>query len=107
MADIWTADQVASLKAYQVCGYWHPFTCGHGHNLVATPDGWICPPCAKAGREYSQQWAHGFMLDWSWRENVPTGPFSARTAEVTPTEPWQGVPVVFESDGRECDPDQR
>lgn len=30
--------------------------------LVATPDGWTCPTC-----DYTQGWAHEFMLDWSWQ----------------------------------------
>lgn len=48
----------------------HPFTCGGTtgdgrdcrHDLVATEDGWVCPACA-----YTQNWAHDFMADFSWK----------------------------------------
>lgn len=73
----WTADQVASLNAYQACGYRHPFTydvyqhtvMGQGFgavekvDLIATPAGWV----AKEGGPVVQDWAHEFMTDWSWR----------------------------------------
>jgi hypothetical protein len=65
----WSEDQVASLNAFQTSGF-HPFTCGpSSHPLVATPEGWIC-----AFDAYTQDWAHTFMLDWSWRDLVPTRP---------------------------------
>lgn len=71
-----TDDQVNSLNAYQVAGVMHPFTCGNRSErshvwrdgdgdlglLMATPAGWTCPQC-----DYTQDWAHGFMADWSWR----------------------------------------
>ena len=69
-AATFTDDQVASLNAFQEAGNFHPFTCGNpkcrresGGELVATREGWHCPSC-----DYRQDWAHGFMLDWSWRE---------------------------------------
>lgn len=65
----WTADQVSSLNAFQESGIMHPFTCGGDPCrgvLVATPDGWTCPEC----RVYTQNWAHQFMADWSWRAGM-------------------------------------
>ena len=38
--------------------------------LIATPDGWICPSC-----DYTQDWAHGFMADGSWRAVAESNPF--------------------------------
>lgn len=66
MEEIFTADQVASLNAYQTCGRWHPFTCGNGCDagLVASTEDWTCP----GGCGYTQDWALRFMLDWSWKE---------------------------------------
>lgn len=68
----WTDDEVAALNGYQVVGVMHPFTCGRdGHaatpenptggspDLVATNAGWVCPDPAC---EYTQNWAHEFML---------------------------------------------
>lgn len=57
-------DQVNSLNEYQADGFMHPFTCGNNSNhgvLVATRIGWYCTDC-----DYTQNWAHGFMADWSW-----------------------------------------
>jgi hypothetical protein len=68
-----SADTIAKLNAWQQSGMFHPFTCGgdrsdaahqayakeHGGDLgqlVATPNGWICPVCG-----YKQNWAHSFM----------------------------------------------
>ena len=59
----WTADQVASLNAYQRAGVMHPFT-NEGEDLVATKDGWVMP---NDPVEVVQDWAHLFMADWSWR----------------------------------------
>jgi len=60
-----TDDQVDSLNAFQAFGASHPFTCG-GDNcrevLRATSDGWVCPKCG-----HRQDWAHSFMVDWSWK----------------------------------------
>lgn len=70
-----TAEQVEALNTYQNAGLFHPFTCGndrtdeahiayqaeHGGDfgqLVATPDGWVCPVC-----DYRQDWANPFMAD--------------------------------------------
>jgi len=66
-----SAEQVASLNAYQASGAFHEFTCGNdlcpgvdGEHavLVAQEDGWRCPACP-----YTQGWAHEFMADGSWR----------------------------------------
>jgi hypothetical protein len=70
---VFTDDEVESLNAYQHSGAFHPFTCGSGNRtdahhldgeglLVATNDGWHCPYC-----DYTQDWAHQFMKDGSWR----------------------------------------
>lgn len=66
---IFTEDQVESLNAYQACGQWHPFTCGNhcGATLIATTDGWICPT---EGCGYTQDWAHSFMADGSWKRSL-------------------------------------
>lgn len=75
---LWTPDQVASLNAYQECGFLHPFThhCPeHGKvDLLAMEDGWNCPLCAVRSDKVSgpvQTWCHGFMADWSWRGMDP------------------------------------
>jgi hypothetical protein len=70
----WTAEQVKVLNDFQSLRRIHPFTCGSGNRrdeahrayqaehggdfgqLIATPDGWICPAC-----DYKQNWAHSFM----------------------------------------------
>lgn len=54
----WTTEQVEALNEWQQLGRVHPFTCPNSHPLVATPDGWVCIPCA-----YMQDWAHDFMCD--------------------------------------------
>ncbi len=68
----WTPDQVASLNAYQQSGVMHPFTCGDtecrrvcSEPLAARGDGWYCMRCG-----YTQDWAHAWMADWSWRAPV-------------------------------------
>lgn len=59
---MWTQDQVDSLNAFQRAGVMHPFTCGICRgDLVARQEGWYCP-----NDTYTQDWAHGFMMDWSW-----------------------------------------
>jgi len=74
---LWTQEQIDALNAWQNSGRVHPFTCGnnrgdaahkayaeeHGGDwgqLVATPEGWICPV---PGCGYTQKWAHAFMAD--------------------------------------------
>jgi hypothetical protein len=62
----WTEDEVKSLNDYQVSGVMHPFTCGTkdcGGLLLARQDGWHCPDC-----DYTQDWAHEWMTDGSWRQ---------------------------------------
>jgi ribosomal protein S27AE len=69
----WAAGQVASLNAYQKESRLHPFTCGESDcragafpeqaALVAHEDGWRCPRC-----QYTQNWAHTWMADESWRQ---------------------------------------
>jgi hypothetical protein len=60
----WTIDQVHALNAYQRLGYVHEFTCPNNHGdkhsrvLRATPHGWKC-----AGCDYTQDWAHDWMVD--------------------------------------------
>lgn len=59
----WTADQVASLDAYQRDGRWHEYTCGDcGRTLVPTAAGWTC-----TADDYTQRWAHEFTTNWRWR----------------------------------------
>ena len=64
----WTPDQVVALNAFQRRREFHPFTCpnrGPWHAeinspddvLVATVRGWVCPFC-----DYTQEWAHSFMV---------------------------------------------
>jgi hypothetical protein len=69
-----TADQVASMNAYQKSGSGHPFTCGNDNCpgagdgeriLVADTYAWHCPRCS-----YLQTWAHRFMGDWSWKMHL-------------------------------------
>jgi hypothetical protein len=64
---IFTEDQVASINAYQNCGMWHPFTCRCGSGaLIATVDGLVCSKACG----YTQDWVHGFMADWTWKEQL-------------------------------------
>ena len=59
-------EEVESLNDFQMSGVMHPFTCGKSHpeprTLLATTRGWVCPVC-----DYTQDWAHDFMKDGSWR----------------------------------------
>lgn len=57
----WSADQVASLNAFQRSGIMHPFTYRQ-YELVATERGWALP----GGEIIVQDWAHSQMADWSW-----------------------------------------
>jgi len=70
---VFTDDQVASLNAFQTSGMWHPFTCVNDHpgdrDLVATAQGWVCPGCS-----YTQNWAHQWMGDWSWKTQLADNP---------------------------------
>lgn len=63
----WNADQVASLNAFQTCGHYHPFTCTCREPLVAREDGWHCPQDCQGENVVVQQWAHAFMMNWSWQ----------------------------------------
>lgn len=71
----WSAEQVASLNAYQQNPGTHPFTgerdAGGGETvLVATRAGWV----EREGGPVVQTWAHQCMTDWSWRpERTTTG----------------------------------
>lgn len=70
---VFNQDQIESLNAYQKSGVFHPFTCGGEgcrETLTATPDGWICPKC-----DYTQKWAHKWMMDGSWKAMDPFGRF--------------------------------
>jgi hypothetical protein len=109
----WTADQVASLNAYQRSGVFHEYTCPNMHPvrcpdrqcrdstwdhecqegteshgvLVATPSGWHCPK----GCGFTQDWAHDRTADWSWGSGLICGachqPYRDRDAEMTVTVP--------------------
>jgi hypothetical protein len=61
-----TQDQINSFNEYQGAGFMHPFTCPEAHlegrDLVAREDGLHCPHC-----DYTQDWAHPWMLDWEWK----------------------------------------
>lgn len=67
----WSEEQVRNLNEFQEANYVHPFTCARrtetlhrvrpGRDmgqLIATPDGWICPDC-----DYTQDWALDSMAD--------------------------------------------
>ena len=74
-----TPDQVASLNAYQQSETFHPFTCGRDECREANPDASLAPAedgwhCTVRGCRYRQDWAHGFMADWTWRTHVPVAP---------------------------------
>ena len=69
-----TPEQIESFNDYQICGMFHPFTCPVSHDngsrdLVATETTLKCPTC-----DYTQDWAHGYMLDGSWRIYLSTSP---------------------------------
>lgn len=58
----WDAATVDALNAYQTAGVGHPFTCPvcpDSPALFAMSDGWLCdrPTC-----DYTQTWAHAFMI---------------------------------------------
>lgn len=73
----WTSEQVACLEQFQIVGNMHPFTCGADRHalpprLVPSHSGWYCPD---PNCDYTQDWAHAFMLDPStW----PRSPFGER-----------------------------
>lgn len=57
-----TTEQADALNRYQKAGRMHPFTCPREHPsqavlLAVHGAGWVC------GCGYTQDWAHGFMLD--------------------------------------------
>lgn len=65
----WSPEQVKNLNDFQTEGHMHPFTCGSPDcraDLVATANGWTCP----SGCGYTQNWAHDFMVDGSWRKGA-------------------------------------
>lgn len=61
-----TDDQVASLKEFQRCGYWHPFTCCDRQTMEPTLDGMQCPKCGRL-----QRLVYEFMADWGWKRAGP------------------------------------
>jgi hypothetical protein len=62
----WSDEVINSLNAFQIYGTMHEYTCKNGHGLlVATTNGWACSKC-----DYTQDWAHSWTADWSWREPV-------------------------------------
>jgi len=71
----WTEEQVANLCEWQRGGFVHPFTCPE-HGGIAVPDGasdvhwfevlllptrtgWVC---SDRSCDYTQSWAHGYMV---------------------------------------------
>jgi hypothetical protein len=70
-----TSEQAECLNRYQRSGEMHPFTCGgnrsdkdhldHEGILVAVESGWICPFC-----DYTQDWAHDFMVSQHARRTI-------------------------------------
>lgn len=70
---VFTPEQVKSINEFQQAGVMHPFTCGDDDcrarhvdsELVADTSGLKCPHCG-----YTQDWAHGFMADGSWKEQA-------------------------------------
>ena len=81
--NVWTPEQVKNLEEYQRSGAMHPFTCANRGKLdqphfdngidlgVLTPTirGWICQCC-----DYTQNWAHDFMLNGEAVKNSPFNP---------------------------------
>lgn len=61
----WTLDQVESLKGFQSCGFYHPFTWGSNTPLTPTTQGWVRDPDG----QLVQNWALDYMLDWSWQNH--------------------------------------
>jgi hypothetical protein len=84
--EIWTPTQVANLHAWQRSPMSHPFTCPNRSDhpdvdndsdmLIPTVRGWICQFC-----DYTQDWAHDFMLSG----RIPQNPFEER-ASATPSD---------------------
>jgi hypothetical protein len=84
--EIWTPTQVANLHAWQRSPMSHPFTCPNRSDhpdvdndsdmLIPTVRGWICQFC-----DYTQDWAHDFMLSG----RTPQNPFEER-ASATPSD---------------------
>lgn len=56
-----TSEQVESINAFQKCDSVHPFTCGHGHTLVASKEHLTCPECP----DYKQYWVWSIMAEWN------------------------------------------
>jgi len=65
----WTQKIVDHLNAWQSSGLFHPYTCDSGHDLVATPDGWIC---SKVGCSYTQDWAYELVSMDQFEEHQNT-----------------------------------
>lgn len=77
MTQVFTAEQVLSLNAYQEAGHTHPFTCPREHRVMrgevfeepvclrATTGGLVCwwPRC-----DFEQLWAFEYQKDWSWMD---------------------------------------
>lgn len=69
----WDEETLKNLNDFQQSGFMHPFTCSIDSNhglgyLWATPRGWVCTDLTLKC-EYTQNWAHTFMADGSWREH--------------------------------------
>lgn len=90
--EVFTADEVTNLNAFQNAGVMHPFTCGTEecrHDLVATTRGWICPYC-----DYTQDWAHDFMKDGSAVKNNPLAALKSQSSGWMIPEGFALVPLV-------------
>lgn len=77
--EVFSDQQVKNLNLYQQSGVFHPFTCGNDSCrdiLIAKTSGWVCPSC-----DYTQNWAHEFMLNFSVEKLVETSPFHAALVE--------------------------
>ncbi len=59
-----SADQIASLTAYQSAGLFEPYRCerGDGSVMEVHAHGLVCPVCNS-----HQKWAATMTLDWGWK----------------------------------------
>lgn len=86
----WTDDQVMQLNRYQTGEYMHPFTCPsemHEAVLIGSRDNWECPypEC-----DYTQTWAHDFMVNKGWMDEVDAYRRRSRIGDLNFTRPPEG-----------------
>jgi hypothetical protein len=65
-----TDAQCISFNEFQDSGVFHPFTCGYNsqHQLLKADNEYVyCLDC-----EYTQDWAHDWMLNGKWQEGLVT-----------------------------------